>query len=105
MKQSSFLVGDKVNPISDGQDPKSFHAEHFWLNPISQGVPILSHARGAIWYPTPLEIMEQVVLGPMLPYISWQYLEIELTCKKLGKNLKNWERFQDLKILRNWDFA
>ena len=45
------------------------------------------------------------VLGPILRYISLTYLEIELTCKKLGKNFKNWARFQDLKILRNWDFA
>ena len=58
-------------------------------NPISQGVSISSHARGGgIWYP-PLEIKEGIVLGPMLLYISLQYLEIELTCKKLGKNLKN----------------
>ena len=30
---------------------------------------------------------------------------MELTCKKLGPNLKNWVRFWDLKIWRNWDFA
>ena len=42
---------------------------------------------------------------PMLLCISWTYLKIEPACKKLGKNLKNWARFQDFKILRNWDFA
>ena len=42
---------------------------------------------------------------PMLLYISRTYLEIELTCKKLGKHIKNWARFQNFKILQNWDFA
>ena len=51
--------------------------------------------------PPPLEIKEGVVLGPMLLYISWTYLEIELTCKQLGKSLKNLARFKDLKILKN----
>ena len=50
------------------------------INPFSQGgvnsVPIQ-------------EIPEGVVLGPMLLFIIWTYLEIERTCKKLGKNLKN----------------
>ena len=46
----------------------------------------------------PLEIKEGVVLGPLLLYISWKYLEIELTCKKLAKNLKNWARFLDFKF-------
>ena len=35
----------------------------------------------------------------MLLYISWASLEIELTCKKLGKNLRNCARSQDFKIL------
>ena len=37
------------------------------------------------------------VLGPILRYISLTYLEIELTCKKLGKKLKNLARFQNFK--------
>ena len=37
----------------------------------------------------PSEIHEGVVYGPVLLYVSWTYLEIELTCKKSGKNIKN----------------
>ena len=44
------------------------------------------------------EIKEDVVLGPMLLYISWANLEIELTDKKIGKNFKNLVRFQDLRF-------
>ena len=77
----------------------------FPINPTSKGVSISSHARGGgIWYP-PLKIKERLVLGLILLYISWTYLKIEFTCQKLGKNFKNWARFRDFKILRNWDFA
>ena len=37
----------------------------------------------------PLTIKEEVVLGPMLLFISCSYLEVEVTYKKLGKNFKN----------------
>ena len=30
---------------------------------------------------------------------------MELTCKKLGQNLKNWVGFRDLNNLQNWDFT
>ena len=59
---------------------------------------------GARAYP-PFEIKEGVVLGPMLQFICWTYLDIELICKKWSKNFKNWARFQNFQILRNWDFA
>ena len=36
---------------------------------------------------------------------DWTSIEMELTCKKLGKNLKNWMRFWDLKIWQHWDLA
>ena len=54
------------------------------FNPISQGVSIFSHADTH----APLEVKEGVALGPILLYISCKCLEFELTCKKLGKNLK-----------------
>ena len=57
--------------------------------------------RGCRFRPT----AEGVVLGPMLLFISWIYLKIEPTCKKIDKNIKNWARFQDFNILRNWDFT
>ena len=56
------------------------------------------------FYP-PLEIKEGVVLGPVLLFRVWTSIEIELTCKKIGPNLKNWMRFQDLRIWQNWDFC
>ena len=36
----------------------------------------------------PLTIKEEVVLSPILLFISCSYLEIEVTCKKLGNNFK-----------------
>ena len=73
----------------------------FWklwtvFNPTSKGVLIPFHA---------LEIKEGVVLGPMLHFRVWTSIEIELTCKNLGPNVKNWMRFWNLKIWQNWEFA
>ena len=52
----------------------------------------------------PLEIKEGVVLGPMLLYTIWTYLEIDLTCKQLGKIFKKLAGFQDFKIVKYQDF-
>ena len=56
---------------------------------------------------TPLhaQCKEEVVLGPMLLFSDLTSIEMELTCKKLGPNLKNWMRFLELEIWLNWDIT
>ena len=51
------------------------------------------------------EINDGVSLGPTLLYISMTNLDIEVTCKEINKSFKNFARFQDFKLLRNWNFA
>ena len=41
----------------------------------------------------------------MLLFRVWTYINMEITCKNSGSNLKHWARFWDLKIFRKWDFA
>ena len=40
------------------------------------------------------KVNEGVVKDPKLQYIGWTSSERELTCKKLGLNLKKWMRFE-----------
>ena len=37
----------------------------------------------------PYKVNEGVVLDPKMLFRDWASIEMELTCKKLGKNLKN----------------
>ena len=51
-----------------------------------------------LYFFSPWTIKKELVLGPMLKFISCSNLEVEFTCKKLGKNFKNCARFRDLKL-------
>ena len=46
-------------------------------------------SKGGYQIPPPLIFKDGVVLGPMLLFSDWTSIKMELTCKKLGPNLKN----------------
>ena len=50
---------------------------------------------------SPQGINDKEIWHPLLLYITWTYMKIEIACKKLVWNLKNWARYLDFKILRH----
>ena len=76
----------------------------FWKRVTQYYHHWLSHNIKFHWWILVLDT-QYLCNSPMLLQIIWTYLEMELTCKNLGKNSKNWAKFWDFEILRNWDFA
>ena len=55
--------------------------------------------------PLPQEIKEGVISDPMFLYRTCYLVYLGVTCKKSARNLEIWSRFQDFKILQNWDIT
>ena len=83
----------------------SFFYFIFYFNPVRADVSESLVWPGGGRSAPPLEIHEGVVWDPLLLFRSYTSIKIEITWGISGRNLKNWVRFHDLKIWRNWDFA
>ena len=84
---------------------------NFWINktkkskfnPIFHG--ILDYVAPMVASEPSPEIKEGVISDTMLLYNICYLVYLGVTCKISARNLKIWARFQDFKILGNWDFA
>ena len=75
------------------------------LNPLKPGSGRGWLSRGrAPSPPPPKKSMKELCRTPSC-YRGCTSIEMELTCKKFGKNLKNWVRFWNVKIWQHWYFA
>ena len=57
----------------------------------------------SLWLPK--DIGEGVIPDPIILKDICYHIKLDVTCKNLEQNLKNWARLQDFNIVRSWDFG